>query len=99
VSCLDIACREGWFSFRIARRGVQLVKGIDIRPERIERADFVRGAGTVADVLFEVRIFLRLPSPTMASVSWLRSWVSSTTSTIPSGILDRAGFDVKRVRR
>jgi tRNA (mo5U34)-methyltransferase len=43
VSCLDVACHEGWFAFQIARRGARLVKGIDLRPERIDRARSARG--------------------------------------------------------
>ena len=45
VSCLDIACHEGWFGFQVAARGAALVQGIDIRPERIERARFVPQGG------------------------------------------------------
>jgi len=55
ISCLDIACHEGWFSFQIAERGARLVKGIEIRPERIERANFIKEAGAIANVNFEVR--------------------------------------------
>lgn len=55
ISCLDIACHEGWFSFQIAQRGARLVKGIDIRPERIERANFIKKAGAFTNTSFEVR--------------------------------------------
>jgi tRNA (mo5U34)-methyltransferase len=55
VSCLDIACHEGWFSFQIAQRGARSVKGIDIRPDRIERANFIREAGEITNANFEVR--------------------------------------------
>jgi tRNA (mo5U34)-methyltransferase len=55
ISCLDVACHEGWFSFQIAQRGARLVKGIDIQPERIERANFIKEAGTVTNASFEVR--------------------------------------------
>jgi tRNA (mo5U34)-methyltransferase len=55
VSCLDIACHEGWFGFQIAQRGARFVKGIDIRADRIERANFIREAGGIADANFEVR--------------------------------------------
>jgi tRNA (mo5U34)-methyltransferase len=55
VSCLDVACHEGWFAFQIAQRGARLVKGIDIRPERIERANFIKEAGAITNTSFEVR--------------------------------------------
>jgi tRNA (mo5U34)-methyltransferase len=55
VSCLDIACHEGWFSLQIAQRGARLVKGIDVRPERIERANFIRDAGGFTNATFLVR--------------------------------------------
>ncbi len=55
ISCLDIACHEGWFAFQIAQRGARLVKGIDIRAERIVRANFIREAGTVTNTSFEIR--------------------------------------------
>ncbi len=55
VSCLDIACHEGWFSFQLAQRGARSVKGIDIRSDRIERANFIREAGGISNASFEVR--------------------------------------------
>jgi len=60
ISCLDIACHEGWFTFQIAQRGARLVKGIDIRPERIERAHFIKEAGAFANTRFEVRDLFEL---------------------------------------
>lgn len=54
VACLDIACHEGWFALQVAQRGARSVRGIDIRPERIERANFVREAGGFANTTFEV---------------------------------------------
>jgi len=55
VSCLDVACHEGWFTFQVAQRGARLAKGIDIRPDRIERANFIKEAGAFTNVRFEVR--------------------------------------------
>ena len=55
VSCLDIACHEGWFSFQIAQRGARSVMGVDLRPDRIERANFIREAGGFTNASFEVR--------------------------------------------
>jgi tRNA (mo5U34)-methyltransferase len=60
ISCLDIACHEGWFAFQIAQRGARLVKGIDIRPERIQRAKFIQEAAGIANACFEVRDFYTL---------------------------------------
>ena len=55
VSCLDIACHEGWFSFQIAQRGARSVLGVDLRPDRIERANFIRKAGGFTNASFAVR--------------------------------------------
>jgi tRNA (mo5U34)-methyltransferase len=55
ISCLDVACHEGWFALQIAQRGALAVKGIDIRPDRIERANFIRNAGGIDNAHFEVR--------------------------------------------
>ena len=55
VSCLDVACHEGWFTFQIAQRGARLARGIDIRPDRIERANFIKEAGSFANTGFDVR--------------------------------------------
>ncbi len=60
VSCLDIACHEGWFSLQIAQRGARSVRGIDVRPERIEKANFIREAGGFTNVKFEVGDFFSL---------------------------------------
>jgi len=55
VACLDIACHEGWFALQVAQRGARCVRGIDVRPERIARANFIRDAGEMASANFEVR--------------------------------------------
>jgi len=60
ISCLDVACHEGWFAFQLAQRGARTVRGIDIRPERIDRANLVRAAGGFANTTFEVRDLLTL---------------------------------------
>jgi len=64
VTCLDIACHEGWFAFQIAQRGARFVKGVDIRPDRIERALFIRKAGGLVNTHFEVRDLFAL-EPTL----------------------------------
>lgn len=60
VSCLDLACHEGWFAFQVAERGARAVRGVDIRPERVARANFVRNAGVFANVRFDVTDLFRL---------------------------------------
>jgi 2-polyprenyl-3-methyl-5-hydroxy-6-metoxy-1,4-benzoquinol methylase len=55
ISCLDLACHEGWFSFQIAQRGARSVKGIDLRPDRIERANFIKEAGGFTNASFQVQ--------------------------------------------
>jgi tRNA (mo5U34)-methyltransferase len=54
ISCLDIACHEGWFSLQIAQRGAGMVRGIDIRPERIEKANFIRDAAGFNKTTYEI---------------------------------------------
>jgi len=54
VSCLDVACHEGWFSLQIAQRGARLVEGIDVRPERIEKANFIRDAAGFVNARYRI---------------------------------------------
>lgn len=42
VTCLDIACNEGFFALEIGRRGTKEVVGFDARSVNIEKAEFVR---------------------------------------------------------
>jgi tRNA (mo5U34)-methyltransferase len=63
ISCLDVACHEGWFTFQIAQRGVKLARGVDIRPDRIERANLIKEAGAFTNVDFEVRDLFTLSPP------------------------------------
>ncbi len=41
LTCLDVACNEGYFSFLLYRKGAR-VRGIDVRPLNIERARAIR---------------------------------------------------------
>ena len=41
ISCLDIACHEGFYSVEIAKRGVPRVLGVDVREESLQKARFV----------------------------------------------------------
>jgi tRNA (mo5U34)-methyltransferase len=42
VTCLDIACNEGFFGFEVCRRGAKAVVGFDARSVNIEKAEFIR---------------------------------------------------------
>jgi tRNA (mo5U34)-methyltransferase len=44
ISCLDIACHEGFYSIELAKRGVKRVLGIDVREESLRKARFVAKA-------------------------------------------------------
>lgn len=52
LRCLDIASHEGWFSLQLAQRGVASVLGVDIRPERIEKATWLAEVGGLANARF-----------------------------------------------
>jgi choline-sulfatase len=54
VRCLDLACHEGWFSLQVAARGARFVRGIDVRPDRIQRAAFIRDSGGFSNAVYEV---------------------------------------------
>jgi len=54
VTCLDIACNEGFFALEIGRRGAKGVVGFDARPGNIEKADFVRRHYGCGNVRFHV---------------------------------------------
>lgn len=41
-SCLDLACNDGFWSFRLARFGLSSVRGIDVGKEPIVRANFLK---------------------------------------------------------
>jgi len=63
ISCLDVACHEGWFALQVAQRGARFVRGIDLRPERIQRANLIREAGGFSNVIFEVKDLFALDPP------------------------------------
>jgi tRNA (mo5U34)-methyltransferase len=44
ISCLDIGCHEGFYSFAMARLGVGRITGLDVRPENLRKARFAAGA-------------------------------------------------------
>ena len=55
VECLDMACHEGWFAIQTAVRGARAVRGIDVRPEHIERASLIANLAGLERVRFEQR--------------------------------------------
>jgi hypothetical protein len=42
ATAMDIACSEGWFAHRALEWGAASVRGIDIRPENVRRAQLIR---------------------------------------------------------
>jgi SAM-dependent methyltransferase len=54
ITCLDVACNEGFFSFEVARRGASDVLGFDARAINIEKAEFVRDRLGHENARFEV---------------------------------------------
>jgi tRNA (mo5U34)-methyltransferase len=53
VECFDLACHQGWFAVQTALRGARSVRGIDIRPEHIERASLVAELAGLDNLRFE----------------------------------------------
>jgi hypothetical protein len=43
-SAIDIACHQGWFSTKLAERGVRDVLAVDARPEHVADASLIRDA-------------------------------------------------------
>ena len=58
---LDIACHCGVFSLDMAARGVRSARGIDIRPENIEQARFLKKLYGVDNAEFEMGDAEHLP--------------------------------------
>ena len=52
IECLDMACNQGWFAIQSALRGAR-VRGVDVRPEHVERAALVARLAGLDDVQFE----------------------------------------------
>jgi tRNA (mo5U34)-methyltransferase len=50
ISCLDIGCHEGFYSFAMARLGVTRVTGLDVRTENLRKARFAAEAMGLAQV-------------------------------------------------
>ena len=52
VSCLDIGCHEGYFSFEMAKK-VNNVIGVDIRSDSLEKAELIRRFKKINNVVFQ----------------------------------------------
>ncbi len=52
LSCLDLACHQGWFAFQLAARGARDVLGIDVRPRHVELASEVQALSTLGNIRF-----------------------------------------------
>jgi tRNA (mo5U34)-methyltransferase len=55
VRCLDIGCHEGYYSVAMARKGLQEVRGIDVRASSLEKARFVADALSLRNIVYEER--------------------------------------------
>ncbi|MHB8647954.1 MAG: class I SAM-dependent methyltransferase, partial [Thermomicrobiales bacterium] len=61
ITCLDIACHEGWFSFQTAVRGAAMVHGVDIRPEYVARARWLAEVTGLSNTRFDEADLFNLP--------------------------------------
>ena len=55
LSCLDIACHEGFFSIELAKHGVRRVLGVDVREESLQKARFIADVLGLENARFEQR--------------------------------------------
>jgi 2-polyprenyl-3-methyl-5-hydroxy-6-metoxy-1,4-benzoquinol methylase len=54
MDLLDIGCNSGWFSFDLAERGTRAVHGVDLRPNNIAQARYLRDYFGLDNAEFEV---------------------------------------------
>ena len=54
IDLLDIGCNSGWFSFDLAERGIRAVHGVDLRPNNIAQARYLRDYFGLDNAEFEV---------------------------------------------
>jgi tRNA (mo5U34)-methyltransferase len=54
LSCLDLACHQGWYAHNLAIRGFGSVLGIDARPSNIESANAIRTVSGLSNLSFSV---------------------------------------------
>ena len=52
LSCLDIACHQGWYAYELARRGMGDVLGVDARNENLSQARIIQEAGNLEQLSF-----------------------------------------------
>jgi len=53
VRCIDVGCHEGFYSVAMARKGVQQVRGIDLRESNLVKARFVAEILGMRNVVYE----------------------------------------------
>jgi SAM-dependent methyltransferase len=58
-SCLDLACNDGFWSFRLGRFGIGKVVGVDMSWNYILRANFLKRVYNFTDFVFKRRDILR----------------------------------------
>jgi tRNA (mo5U34)-methyltransferase len=54
LSCLDLACHQGWYAYNLAMRHFGSVHGIDARPANIDCADAIREVSGLSNLSFSV---------------------------------------------
>jgi ubiquinone/menaquinone biosynthesis C-methylase UbiE len=53
IRCVDVGCHEGFYSVAMARKGVQRVRGIDVRESNLVKARFVAEVLGLRNVVYE----------------------------------------------
>ncbi len=53
LSCLDIACHQGWYAYELARRGMGDVLGVDARNENLSQARIIQEAANLEHLSFQ----------------------------------------------
>jgi ubiquinone/menaquinone biosynthesis C-methylase UbiE len=53
IRCVDVGCHEGFYSVAMARKGVQQVRGIDLRESNLVKARFVAEVLGLRNVIYE----------------------------------------------
>jgi SAM-dependent methyltransferase len=68
TSVLDVACHCGVFSLEFAEAGFRSVRGVDLRPENVRQAEFLRDTFLCKNVDFEVANVRELRGTTSADI-------------------------------
>ncbi len=53
IRCLDIGCHEGFYSFAMARLGIEHITGLDVREANLQKARFAAGQLGYASIAFQ----------------------------------------------